>query len=363
MDLDSWKEKSARTVLGCCRDVKSYTHRGDVLLNKYMRRGYLLKPLESLYLNMNKALMLTPPIPIGTVLYRGIKGKYSDMLIGDFFRDITKFTDYGFTSFSLNEDTAMEFTYGIQENNQSVVILRLTIDKEIHGIYLDNNKDLSYYEESEVVIGPKTKYEITNFEHDANVSIWFDIKISYEYNQNELDFKYKKIDFIPQFFNMIEYFQSNNDDIFLIGQQLYFTVDPIDIDEHVYNMYFKQSVEISTLLNDNRYQEPKNFMSFVLQKKNKCFYLIEDILSAEPLYVIKNGKTFISYLMKNIKRNTNPVIKLLNDSVFTNKYNISDLIYKMTNTKMEFEFTDKYGDNNIINYEEISYPPGCEIEW
>ena len=82
---------------------------------------------------MTQALNLSPNIPVVTVLYRGIKGDYSKESIGDYDNNIKNFIDYGFTSFTLKKSIARTFL------NRSIgIILRLTIDKNVKGIYLDH---------------------------------------------------------------------------------------------------------------------------------------------------------------------------------------------------------------------------------
>lgn len=49
MDIEEWKLLSSNYALECCKTIKQYTYRGDVLLNTYMRRGYILSELTYLY--------------------------------------------------------------------------------------------------------------------------------------------------------------------------------------------------------------------------------------------------------------------------------------------------------------------------
>ena len=279
---------------------------------------------------MTQALNLSPNIPMGTILYRGIGGNYSDELSRDFI-------DYGFTSFTLKENIARTF-----------LNRRLTIDKDVKGVYLDHGKNLSYYDESEVIIGPRTKYKIVNFEKSLGIS-YFDIVITKDYNEYETNFRYEELDFVPQFFNMIRYFQSNPNDAFLIGDLIYFFMSMSkNTDKYLYSQHFPQSVEISELLSDDKYLDTENFMSYVLKQDVQCFYLIGSILSGKSLYLVKNGKLFINHTFDNY-----------DEYLDSDEISMTDKIY----SQEPFSFLSDTGDKIDVWVENIPYPDGCEIEW
>lgn len=350
--INDWKSSSSEIILGCCKDTRQYTYRGDRLLNTYMRYGYILTPSYNLYNTLLRGMTYVQPIPKGTLLYRGIKKELTDQILS-FLEDenVYDFIDYGFTSFSLNSDVAKSFV----DDGGALILLRIT-DNETPGIFLDSKYGTSSYGEEEVLMGPKLKLKITSVAHTATYS-YIIAELNRDYTNNEINFQYKRYNFIPKYIEIIDYINNNPLDIFLIEGKTYFNIPENLILYYLEKEPYSQSAEIAIISNNEVLKENNDaFMKFVLHPKRTCYDLIFPIVNNEifhetnrlTVYKIKGADGLLKYFRDNnhgnIELHFNDRVLGVSEKVFF-EYFIGELV--------EFAWLDNTNVRHQISYEAI----------
>lgn len=183
MDILVWKKNNTDILKKCCMNSIKYTYIWDNIINFCLRNeiitGYVLDVFSSICRAMNSAL----PMPINTVLYRGLKNTNNEIKLGD----------QGFSSFTLDINVARWFA-----DKNGYILKYVVKDDDFRAIFLSSHYGTSKYDEEEILIGPGTYYEIlekTTFEDFTllEIDIKFNVQKMVKLNYfPELDIKFNK---------------------------------------------------------------------------------------------------------------------------------------------------------------------------
>lgn len=177
MNIDQWKVISTHNLKNCCIDSIKYTYLWDKIINYCLRNDFITSYSLDVFSSICRAMSQSAPLPIGTVIYRGLKNKNKKLSL----------FEKGFSSFTLDFSVAKYFA-----GKGGTILSHEIRDPNFFAIFFSSDYGTSKFDEEEVLVGPGTNYKILSKEKNI---INIDIKFNKEKNlsfDSSIDFSFNE---------------------------------------------------------------------------------------------------------------------------------------------------------------------------